>query len=85
MRILERDLSYSWTIDSLRDLRVSGHLNYYAITDNSRMCSTYRHHARRILFKWLNRKSQRRSYTWKGYLMGGVAKDEYPQRPESAS
>jgi RNA-directed DNA polymerase len=48
--------------------RVSGHLNYYAITDNSLMCSTYRHHVTRILFKWLNRKSQRRSYTWEGYL-----------------
>jgi RNA-directed DNA polymerase len=49
-------------------IRIEGHLNYYAITDNSRICSTYRHHATRILFKWLNRKSQRRSYTWKGYL-----------------
>jgi group II intron reverse transcriptase/maturase len=49
-------------------IRLSGHLNYYAITDNSRMCSRYRHYVTRILFKWLNRKSQRRSYTWKGYL-----------------
>ena len=49
-------------------IRLSGHLNYYAITDNSQMCSTYRHYVTRILFKWLNRKSQRRSYTWKGYL-----------------
>jgi len=49
-------------------VRIDGHLNYYAITDNVLLCSTYRHHATRILFKWLNRKSQRRSYTWKGYL-----------------
>ena len=49
-------------------VRIEGHLNYYAITDNSRMCSTYRHHVTRILCKWLNRKSQRRSYTWEGYL-----------------
>jgi len=49
-------------------VRIDGHLNYYAITDNVLMCSTYRHHATRILFKWLNRKSQRRTYTWKGYL-----------------
>ena len=48
--------------------RIDGHLNYYAITDNVLMCSTYRHHATRILFKWVNRKSQRRTYTWKGYL-----------------
>jgi len=49
-------------------VRIDGHLNYYAITDNLRKCSAYRHYATRILFKWINRKSQRRSYTWKGYL-----------------
>ena len=49
-------------------IRLAGHFNYYAISDNSQMCSTYRHYVTRILFKWLNRKSQRRSYTWKGYM-----------------
>ena len=48
--------------------RIEGHLNYYAVTDNLEKCSAYRHFATRILFKWLNRKSQRRTYTWKGYL-----------------
>jgi len=47
--------------------KVQGHLNYYAVTDNSQMCSTYHYHVRRILFKWINRKSQRKSYTWKGF------------------
>ncbi len=47
--------------------RVIGHLNYYAITDNSDKCSSYVYHATRILFKWINRKSQRTSYTWKGF------------------
>ena len=45
-------------------LRVNGHLNYYAITDNSARCSTYVFRATRLLFKWLNRKSQRKAYTW---------------------
>jgi RNA-directed DNA polymerase len=49
-------------------IRVLGHLSYYAITDNSGKCTTYLHHVTRILFKWLNRKSQRNSYTWEGYL-----------------
>ncbi len=44
--------------------RVQGHLNYYAITDNGPRCTTYVYRANRILFKWLNRKSQRRAYTW---------------------
>lgn len=47
--------------------RVIGHLNYYAITDNLDMCSSYVHYTTRILFKWINRKSQRRSYTWAGF------------------
>jgi group II intron reverse transcriptase/maturase len=48
--------------------RVTGHLNYYAITDNSERCTSYINHVTRILFKWLNRKSQRKAYTWEGYL-----------------
>jgi hypothetical protein len=47
--------------------RVIGHLNYYAITDNSERCSYYVYRTTRILFKWLNRKSQRRAYTWAGF------------------
>ena len=47
--------------------RISGHLNYYAITDNSDQCSLYVHYATRLVFKWINRKSQRRAYTWEGF------------------
>jgi hypothetical protein len=48
-------------------IRVTGHLNYYAITDNSEKCSSYVYYATGILFKWINRKSQRPSYTWEGF------------------
>lgn len=48
-------------------IRVVGHLNYYAITDNSKQCDRYVYWAKRILFKWLNRKSQRKAYTWAGF------------------
>ncbi len=44
--------------------KVTGHLVYYAITDNSDRCSYYVYSATRILFKWLNRKSQRKAYNW---------------------
>lgn len=49
-------------------LKLAGHLRYYAITDNGPMCSAYRYQFVRLLFKWLNRRSQRRSYTWERYL-----------------
>jgi RNA-directed DNA polymerase len=48
--------------------RVQGHLNYYAITDNSESCQLYMHLTRRALFKWRNRRSQRKSFTWDGFL-----------------
>lgn len=47
--------------------RVQGHLNYYAITDNARMCSLYTYWISRITFKWINRRSQRHSYDWTEY------------------
>ena len=47
--------------------RVVGHLSYYAITDNLERCSYYVYRATHILFKWLNRKSQRKAYTWAGF------------------
>jgi RNA-directed DNA polymerase len=48
-------------------LKLQGHLNYYAITDNWQMCNRYSYQLRRLLFKWLNRQSQRRSYTWEQF------------------
>jgi RNA-directed DNA polymerase len=55
--------------EMLRDARrrIMGHLNYYAVTDNSDQCNTYVHYATRLVFKWINRKSQRRTYTWVGF------------------
>src|SRR5215510_14949071 len=37
-------------------------------TDNSESCQRDMHLTRRALFKWLNRRSQRKSYTWDGFL-----------------
>jgi group II intron reverse transcriptase/maturase len=48
-------------------VKVIGHLSYYAITDNLGRCGFYVYRATRILFQWLNRKSQRRAYTWAGF------------------
>jgi hypothetical protein len=45
-------------------LKLVGHLNYYAITDNGRMCDAFRRQVMKLLYKWLNRQSQRRSYDW---------------------
>jgi group II intron reverse transcriptase/maturase len=59
-------------------IRVLGHLNYYAITDNLERCHYYVRRATRILFKWLNRKSQRRAYNWESFRQA-LAWVEWPQ------
>jgi RNA-directed DNA polymerase len=46
----------------IRHLR--GHIQYYGVSGNSRAVASYLHHAARLLFKWLNRRSQRRSLNW---------------------
>ena len=37
------------------------------LTDNAQRCSDYVYRATGILFKWLNRKSQRKAYTWEQF------------------
>ena len=43
---------------------LAGHMQYYAVRGNSRSLRSYVFRAGRLLFKWLNRRSQRRSITW---------------------
>jgi len=59
-------------------IRVMGHLGYYAITDNLGRCDTYVYRAMRIVYKWLNRKSQRKAYTWEGFKQA-LAWVDWPQ------
>jgi RNA-directed DNA polymerase len=73
--------------------RVAGHLNYYAVTDNVRSCRNFVHRAKQSLFKWINRKSQRRAYTWPqfeqalawaGWPKANIRKDLNPYRRAEA-
>jgi hypothetical protein len=47
--------------------KLKGHYQYYGITDNSPSIGKYLYQATRMLFKWLNRRSQRKSYTWERF------------------
>ena len=44
-----------------------GYYHYYGITDNSKSLNAFYNVVRYRLFYWLNRRSQRRSYTKEGY------------------
>jgi RNA-directed DNA polymerase len=43
---------------------LQGHIRYYGVSGNSRSVGLYVFLSSRLLFKWLNRRSQRRSVTW---------------------
>lgn len=43
--------------------KLIGHYNYYGITDNISSNERYYYNVYRELFKWLNRRSQKKSYT----------------------
>lgn len=47
--------------------KLNGHYRYYGITDNSAMIGKFAYLVSRALFKWLNRRSQKKSYTYAGY------------------
>lgn len=44
-----------------------GYYHYYGITDNIDSLRNFRRQMRKSLFKWLNRRSQKKSYTWEQF------------------
>lgn len=44
-----------------------GYYHYYGITDNSRSLSSFRLRVMESLYRRLNRRSQKKSYSWKGF------------------
>jgi len=43
---------------------MQGHIQYYGVSGNHRQLAAYAYFASRLLYKWLNRRSQRRSTDW---------------------
>ena len=43
---------------------LQGHIQYYGVSGNYRQLAAYAYFASRLLYKWLNRRSQRRSTDW---------------------
>ena len=48
--------------------KLVGHYRYYGVSHNSNKISTFLHYVQRYLFKVLNRRSHKKSYTWDGYI-----------------
>ncbi len=47
--------------------KLLGHYNYYGVIGNSKSLGKFQYWTQHIVFKWLNRRSQRRSYNWTGF------------------
>ncbi|ACV62482.1 RNA-directed DNA polymerase (reverse transcriptase) [Desulfofarcimen acetoxidans DSM 771] len=57
----------NWLIKYLMDelkVKLNGYYRYYGITDNSSMIDAFYYKTNLILFKWLNRRSHRKSFGW---------------------
>lgn len=49
--------------------KLSGHVQYYSVSFNTKMVAKFIHETRKIIFKWLNRRSQRKSFDWNKFIL----------------
>lgn len=49
--------------------KLQGHIQYYGVSHNAAKVSQFIQKARRIMFKWLNRRSQRKSFSWEQFVL----------------
>jgi group II intron reverse transcriptase/maturase len=54
-------------IIELLNVKLRGYYNYYGVIGNYKSLDEFFYQVRRILYKWLNRRSQKRSYNWEKF------------------
>jgi len=47
--------------------KLVGYYNYYGVTGNYKSLNSFVYQVTELLFKWLNRRSQCKSYNWEGF------------------
>jgi group II intron reverse transcriptase/maturase len=62
-----RHRGLDWILERLR-AKLQGHWNYYGVIGNSSRIRRYEAKVKELVFKWLNRRSQRQSITWSELL-----------------
>ncbi len=48
-------------------IKVQGHYNYYGVSGNLEGLKQYYEQTKRLLFKWINRRSQKKTWNWKTF------------------
>ncbi len=69
LKWIKKDRSKLGTAAVLTKLKqkLQGHWNYYGVSGNYDMLGRFYRQVRRIMYKWLNRRSQRKSCNWSGF------------------
>lgn len=67
LRVLRSQPGNAMVVFAQRHLR--GYMQYYGVSGNGRSLTNYFRQVSRMLFAWLNRRSQRRSLTFRRYLL----------------
>ena len=49
------------------EAKLRGHYEYYGVSGNMRSVNRFYTNTVRLTYKWLNRRSQRKSFNWKGF------------------
>lgn len=59
-----RQLEETW---EMLKIKLIGHYNYYGVSGNIEQLKVYYYKLRQLTFKWLNRRSDRKSFNWKEF------------------
>ncbi|MEI6242464.1 MAG: group II intron reverse transcriptase/maturase [Chlamydiota bacterium] len=49
--------------------KLRGHIQYYGVSHNIEKVNSFLNEVTKIMFKWLNRRSQRKSFTWEKFRL----------------
>jgi RNA-directed DNA polymerase len=49
--------------------KLRGHIQYYGVSHNAEAVKQFLEQAKKIAFKWINRRSQRKSFNWDKYVL----------------
>lgn len=74
-------------IVGMLNVKFRGYFNYYGVMSNSKGLSQFYYEAKKILYKWLNRRSQRKSFDWEEFKEKmewyGLIKPRIVERPDN--
>jgi len=51
------------------DRSLVGYFNYYCISDNTLFVRNFKDEVRKLFFKWMNRRSQKKSFNWEKFAL----------------